>query len=73
MFVVLTFRDLDKDGKVDAKDLPKICIGLGEAAGYDQVLNTFRDGRPANPTQATLEEFIKVWLCFDIFVLSHLL
>jgi hypothetical protein len=45
---------------VDAKDLPKLCKGLGEAAGYDQVLHAFRDGRPANPTQATLEDFIKV-------------
>lgn len=58
---LLCDRDLDKDGKVDAKDLPKICKGLGESAGYDQVLNAFRDGRPANPTHATLEEFIKVF------------
>lgn len=61
----LCARDLDKDGQVEPKDLPKMCKAMGETWSYEQVMETFRAGKPANPSQVTTEDFLKVLTIID--------
>lgn len=53
-------RDLDKDGAVEPKDLPKLCKALGETWSYEQVMEAFRALKPANAAQVSTREFVKV-------------
>lgn len=67
MDLFITCRDLDKDGMVEPKDLPKLCKSLGETWSYEVVMGAFREAKPANPSQVSAEEFLSVRaICMNI-------
>lgn len=60
VWALTCFRDLDKDGQVEPKDLPKLCKSLGETWSYEVVMGAFRESKPVNPSQVSTDEFLSV-------------